>query len=357
MTAMISSSLALKFDKPLLEHDDVIGKNFTITANKGDTIWEIGYEYGISVMDLKLVNKSLKNKNGYYKFKGGESILIPQQFILPQESFREGIVINMAELRLYYFDNENDLVYTYPVGMGKSSTRTPTMDVSIKRKVKGPHWYPPDSIRKSHWNSTGDILPEVVYPGPKNPLGTHAIYLSKPKYLIHGNNKIRSIGGFVSSGCIRLYNKDIKQLHGLVKKGEPVRIVHHTVKMGTLNDQLYVESHPEVSIYEKPNYMNTVYIDDLLSDFIYDYYVNPKNIRQHITMAKGIVVNVSNPLDVAENRYEHQLQSDYESIAYQDSIDRESKSLEQYNADMYYWDDDLYSYDEEDEYVEVFRLY
>ncbi|HJN38039.1 MAG TPA: L,D-transpeptidase family protein [Gammaproteobacteria bacterium] len=287
------SAKALMLELPPNPEDDVVGYNFDIEAEKGDTLWKIGYAYNIGLSEIKLANPQLKNKYGNYKLNVGDIVHIPQQFILPIEVYREGIVINMAERRLYYFPSHEDVVYTYPVAMGKQSTRTPTMDATVKKKKVGPYWYPPDSIRMAHFDSTGDILPEFVRPGPNNPLGTHAIYTSKPKYLIHGNNNITSVGKFVSSGCIRMYNEDVEELHAMVSVSEPIRIIHHTTKIGTLNGTLYVETHPEVVIYERPNYLNTVYIDDLLDEFNGEYQIDYERLQDIRNNPDGVPVTIS----------------------------------------------------------------
>jgi len=84
----------------------------------------------------------------------------------------------------------------------------------------------------------------VVLPGPDNPLGSHAIYLGLPAYLIHGTNRPYSIGMRVSFGCVRLYPEDIVELYDLVGLGTPVRLVDQRVKAGWLGDELYIEVHP-----------------------------------------------------------------------------------------------------------------
>jgi L,D-transpeptidase ErfK/SrfK len=291
---LFMSAKSLMLDLPLNPEDDLVGYNFEIKADRGDTLWKIGYEYSIGISEIKLANQHLKNQQGYYKLRVGDTVYIPQQFILPIEAYRSGIVINMAERRLYYFPQDDNVVYTYPVAMGKQSTRTPTMDVIINRKVVGPYWYPPDSIRMAHFNNTGEVLPDVILPGKGNPLGTHAIYLSKPKYLIHGNNKKMSVGKFASSGCIRMYNEDIEELHGLVSTDEPVRIVHHSTKMGTLNDNLYIESHPEVDIYESPSFLNTVFIDDILNEFNGFFDINYESLQSAMSSRDGIPTLIGN---------------------------------------------------------------
>lgn len=89
----------------------------------------------------------------------------------------------------------------------------------------------------------GDPLPAVVPAGPDNPLGTHALRLSRPQYLIHGTNKPTGVGMRVSHGCIRLYPEDIARLFPRVPVGAPVRIVNQPYVAGRLDGRLYLEAH------------------------------------------------------------------------------------------------------------------
>ena len=91
----------------------------------------------------------------------------------------------------------------------------------------------------------------MVGPGPDNPLGTHALYLGFPQYLIHGTNKPFSIGMRVSHGCLRMYPEDVAELFDLVEPGTPVTLVHQGVKAGWAGDELYLEVHPEAGVADE----------------------------------------------------------------------------------------------------------
>ncbi len=92
--------------------------------------------------------------------------------------------------------------------------------------------------------SEGEVLPEVIPPGPDNPLGKFALRLGLPGYLIHGTNKPYGVGMRVSHGCVRMYPEDIELLYPLIPVGTPVAIVNQPIKLGWLGDLLYVEIHP-----------------------------------------------------------------------------------------------------------------
>ncbi len=164
-----------------------------------------------------------------------KKLLIPKKHILPFGK-REGIIINIGDLRLYYFNGE--IIKTYPIGIGRSGWETPLGKSTIIDKKKNPIWIPPESVREED-----PELPKVVAAGPDNPLGTRAIYLSMPSYLLHGTNKPYGVGMKVSHGCIRLYPEHIEELYDLVKIKTKVNIIDQPIKAGWLNNELFIEVH------------------------------------------------------------------------------------------------------------------
>jgi L,D-transpeptidase ErfK/SrfK len=164
-------------------------------------------------------------------------------FILP-DTHRKGIVINLAAMRLFYFNEDvNPLVVsTYPVGIGTTERPTPMGQMYIKRKKLRPTWYVPASIAEDY-RKKGDPLPPKVPPGPLNPLGEHALYLSEPEYLVHGTNKPASIGLRATNGCIRLYPEDIKRLFENIPVKTPVNIVCQPYLVGQRDGIVYIEVH------------------------------------------------------------------------------------------------------------------
>lgn len=182
----------------------------------------------------------------------GTRVVIPTQFVLPRAP-RSGIVVNVAELRLYYFPdggaNDPDAadgsqrVVTYPISIGQLDWSTPLGTTRVTGRVLNPSWYPPQSIRDEH-AARDDILPRVVPPGPDNPLGKHALRLAIPSYLIHGTNMPSGIGMRVTHGCIRMFPWDIETLYKVVPIGTPVTIVNQPYKLGWTPEGLYLEAHP-----------------------------------------------------------------------------------------------------------------
>lgn len=169
----------------------------------------------------------------------GASVAIPSRWVLP-DAHREGVVINLAELRLYLYSDfrGTKLVRTYPIGVGMEGFNTPTGRFGIVEKIENPTWVVPESIRKND-----PSMPEVVPPGPENPLGNRALRLSRPSYLIHGTNRPFGVGRRVSHGCIRLYPEDIEELYGAVGLESSVNIVYQPIKVGAEAGEVYVEVH------------------------------------------------------------------------------------------------------------------
>lgn len=91
---------------------------------------------------------------------------------------------------------------------------------AVIRRVVNPWWQPPSIVRRDR-----PSLPDVVPPGPRNPLGTRALELARPEYAIHGTNDSSSIGRSVSYGCFRMHNRDVESLFDAVAVGTPVLIV------------------------------------------------------------------------------------------------------------------------------------
>lgn len=178
--------------------------------------------------------------------KSGTRLVIPQQLILP-DTVREGIVVNVAEMRLYYYPPGSNTVEVLPIGIGQAGRETPRNWVTaVERKQVGPTWSPTPNTRRAY-AAEGKTLPAFVPAGPDNPMGLYAIYIGR-LYAIHGTNSNFGIGLRVSQGCIRLRNADIKYLFDNVPVGTRVQIIDRPVKVTTEPDgSRWVEVHEPLS--------------------------------------------------------------------------------------------------------------
>jgi L,D-transpeptidase ErfK/SrfK len=210
------------------EGDSVVGHLQGAVATQEDTLLDIGRRYNVGYEELTLANPGVDP----WIPGDGTLVVIPSRYVLP-DAPRNGIVLNLAEMRLYYYPDPVSAarrrVITHPVSIGQVGWSTPLGTTKIAAKVTNPAWYPPASIR-AEAEADGNPLPLMVPPGPDNPLGTHALAFAKKGYLIHGTN--------------RMYPEDIVTLYEVVPVDTPVHVVNQPVKTGWRDGVLYVEVHP-----------------------------------------------------------------------------------------------------------------
>lgn len=220
---------------------DVVGALTSITARAEDTLLDVARRHGLGYEDIVRANPDVDA----WLPGEGTRVVLPTRFILPPGP-RRGIVLNLAEYRMYYYpparDGEPPVVMTYPMSIGRMDWATPLGVTRVISKMKNPTWYPPDSVRREH-EADGRPLPRTVPPGPDNPLGARAMRLSLPGYLIHGTNRPAGVGMQVTHGCIRMFPEDIEFLFEEVPVDTPVRIINEPVKIGWHGDELLMEVH------------------------------------------------------------------------------------------------------------------
>lgn len=209
---------------------DLIGAIEHYKVRKGDSYSSIAYTFDIGIVELFAANPSVNR----HKPRIGQELIITTAHVLPKAE-RKGIVLNLPELRLFFFADDGS-VKTFPVSIGREGWETPLGVTKVIRKRKNPVWTPPESIREEN-----PELPDHILPGKDNPLGAYAIDLQWPGYAIHGTNRPYSVGKRLSHGCIRLYPKDIEVLFNVVKIEEQVTVVDEPYKLGWQEDNLYLE--------------------------------------------------------------------------------------------------------------------
>lgn len=236
----------------VLEHPEqrVIGELQVLVARETDTFSDIARTYGLGYDELLHANPGVDP----WLPGAGTPVILPTRYLLP-DAAREGIVLNIASKRLYYYppagaEEDERVVYTYPIGIGRVGWATPTGEAKVIDKARDPHWYPPISVRKEH-AAAGDPLPSVVPPGPGNPLGHRVLKLDLPGYLIHGTNQPYGVGMRVSHGCVRLYPENIEALYDMAALETPVEIVNQPLAAAWRGDELYFEAHPPLEDDER----------------------------------------------------------------------------------------------------------
>jgi L,D-transpeptidase ErfK/SrfK len=224
-----------KNEEPIITQN-FIGQTETIRAKFEDTLLEMGREHNLGYVEMVAANIGVDP----WLPGRGTKVILPKKHLIPHDVDRKGLVINLAEMRMYDFASDPENPKTYPLGVGRDGLNTPTGKTKITRKKDGPSWRPTPRMRKAD-----PYLPAVVPPGEDNPLGTHALYLGWPQYLIHGTHKPLGVGRRVSSGCIRMYPEDIVNVFENIPVGTQVNVIKQPVKLAWVDDMLYLEAHAE----------------------------------------------------------------------------------------------------------------
>ncbi|MGY6230537.1 L,D-transpeptidase LdtE [Enterobacter asburiae] len=229
----------------------LIGQNQTYTIQEGDNkLQTIARRFNTAAQVILETNNTIAPVNP----APGTVITIPSQMLLP-DTPREGIVVKLAELRLYYFPPGENIVQVFPLGIGQLGLETPVTTTRVSQKIPNPTWTPTPGIRARSLEQ-GIKLPPVVPAGPNNPLGRFALRLGvgNGEYLIHGTSAPDSVGLRVSSGCMRMNAPDIKALFEQVRVGTRVQIINEPVKFSVEPDgKRYIEVHRPLAQAEGEN--------------------------------------------------------------------------------------------------------
>lgn len=239
LAATVISMNAVAANYPLpSDQEAIIGQVQYGALSSGQTLTSLTQQYDVGYNQITQVNPSI---NFVKPINGGTPLKIPTQHLLPNQP-RKGIVVNLPEMRLYYYQPEIGQVATYPIGIGKIGKTIPIKKAVVTRKAKNPVWIPTEDIRQFNL-AQGVVLPQVMPPGPENPLGPYAVYMNIPTYLIHSTIFPESIGKRASFGCIRMYKSDIETFFPSVEAGIPITIINSPIKVAWQQNQLYMEAH------------------------------------------------------------------------------------------------------------------
>jgi len=301
LTLIVGTHIASATEYPLPpENSRLIGENSTyVVPADNRSLEQIAADYKIGLLGMLEANPGTDP----WLPKAGSQLTIPTQMLLP-DTKREGIVINLAELRLYYYPRGENKVIVYPIGIGQLGANTPTMVTSISQKIPNPSWTPTENIRK-RYAKQGITLPGTVPAGPNNPMGLFALRLARGtgQYLIHGTNADFGIGMRVSSGCIRLRPVDIEALFNNVPNGTRVQVINQPLKYATEPDgKRYIEVHQPLSHSESddPQTM-AIALSKSASGFIHSQHSDTPLIGKAIERRSGMPVLVNRGEQVDEH--------------------------------------------------------
>ena len=289
-----------EFSLPDGRHEDVIGELRYTRVWRGDTLLDIARSFDLGHDQIIRANPTLNR----WVPRVGAEVTLPSLYILPSAP-RQGIVLNLAELRLYFYPPRQRVVHTFPVSIGDYDWRTPLGRTKLVAKQVDPPWYPPKSIREEHAADEEELPPWIPGGDPDNPLGHFALKLGFPSYLIHGTDQRRSfgIGMRVSHGCIRLYPEDIEKLFAMTTVGTSVNIIYQPVKVGWSDGTLYLEVHQPLIEDGNPEFQQPT-LDDVISAIEpfrkYDLDIAADQVDAALRLGDGIPVAIARRLDPEE---------------------------------------------------------
>lgn len=271
------------------EQQSVVGSALVHVIEKGDTFLDLARTYDLGYNELIDANPGVDP----WLPAVGTKLVIPSEWVLPAGP-REGVVVNIPEMRLYYYlppkrgDGAASVV-SYPVGLGRQEWRTPRAEFRIRGKTKNPVWVLPETVKAERIAEKG--FAEDFIPGgdPENPLGRHRIELTLGAYAIHGTNKLWGVGMQVSHGCVRLYPEDIAALFPLAEVGSKGRFDYQPVKIGVRNGRVLVEVHEDI-------YGHTPWLwleaQEAVRESGLGQYVDPARLQAAVEAATGIPTDV-----------------------------------------------------------------
>ncbi len=282
---------ALSAPSTAQEQKEIIGQNWLHVIKDGETLIRLARDSDLGVLEVMAVNPGIDP----WIPEVGTTIIMPDAHILPNVQ-REGLIVNLAELRLYYIPGDGSPARTSAIGVGRGAFTTPLGATTIVRKRANPVWYPTASTREDD-----PTLPSSVPSGPDNPLGLHALYLGWATYLIHGTNKPPGVGRRVSRGCIRMYPEAVERLFDVVKVGTKVQVISQPVKLGWKDAELFIEVHPshaqidQLEVEERFDNEPVIDFDQNIVDMagLQSYRLNWPVIRSALRERRGLPIKIT----------------------------------------------------------------
>ncbi len=283
----LSQSVELDNDKQLrnlnsytysVRETTVIGTPGSYTVQEDDTFLDIARKHELGINEMTTLYPQIDPWMPPF----GKNLSIPSFWVLPPTKMKQ-LVINIPEMRLYYFEKESSKVQTYPIGIGSSGFETPEGNFAITEKRTNPNWYVPKSLQEEYGVS-------VMPPGPDNPLGKYVMKFSNSSYAMHGTHMPWGVGRLVSHGCIRCYPEHISLLYRQISLGTKVEIIYEPIKFGLKDNRIYVEVHPDVygqiSDFEQ-------YAASSLKTYRYSNHVDEERYNLAVLFKSGLPIDVT----------------------------------------------------------------
>jgi len=244
----------------------IVGQSIDYTIQKGDNWIRLGAHFGVGAAVIAADNGVLPGST----ITAGKTLHIDNRHIVPIQ-FVDGIVINLPQRMLFYFENYA-LKGDYPVAVGRVAPqwRTPVGKFRIIQMREAPIWRVPDSVREEML-ANGKAPLSRVQPGPDNPLGDYWIGINLPSIGIHGTNSPMGIYGFHTHGCVRLNPADVEALYESVDLGDRGVTIYQPIMLARTGDgRIYLEVNRDA--YKKGisgiGYVRKLADADHLSDLI-----------------------------------------------------------------------------------------
>ena len=291
-TACMQSAFAVVYPLPA-NNSRLIGENIQVKVPDDSKLplEHFAAQYQMGLSNMLEANPGVDT----YLPKPGMTLTIPHQLILPNAP-REGIIINSAEMRLYYYPKGSKTVVVLPIGIGELGRDTPMNWVtSVQRKKAGPTWTPTKKMHEEY-AANGEILPQVFPAGPDNPMGLYALYIGR-LYAVHGTNANFGIGLRVSHGGVRLRDDDIKYLFDNVPVGTRLQFINEPVKATVEPDgSRYIEVHNPLSTTEQQFNSDApvpVVLTDAINKVIADPSVQTSAVDNAIAARSGMPIKIN----------------------------------------------------------------
>lgn len=270
---------------PLIPNKFIYYENSFYVLQENDTLVDLAVKFKVGYYHLTLANPKIDP----WIPPPGEKIIIPKKILIPEDFLYLSdnfVIINLPEMRLYYFKKNS--FFVAPIGIGTEGSLPPIGVYTIINKKEKPIWYPPPSIK-----AEDPTLPDMVPPGPDNPMGDYALYLSRGLYAIHGTNKIYSIGRRTTHGCIRLYPEDIKFIFDNVPVGTLVKITYEPYKIAIENGKIYLQAYPDIeNLVKNPLLYIIQKLDKLTEKKNLSYKIDLKVLEKIIERPDGLVYEI-----------------------------------------------------------------